>query len=146
MCKAVIPVKHESFAGKGSRVAVCTLGSIGLLEEVSKSEVMMDRVAIVGRLLSENRGIDAIIQYALSHHRLELIVLCGREVKGHMSGQALLSLYRNGVNSHGRIIGATGQYPTVESTQEQVDRFRKQIKIMNMMGVTDISKIKSSVA
>ncbi|MGI0020593.1 MAG: tetrahydromethanopterin S-methyltransferase subunit A [Nitrososphaera sp.] len=145
ICEAVIPVKHESFVGKGSKVAVCTLGSIGLLEEISQSD-MMERVAIAGRLLSENRGIDAIVQYALSHPSLERIVLCGREVKGHMPGQALLSLYKNGVDSQGRIIGAQGPYPTVESTMEQVDRFRKQVGMIDMVGVTDISQIIKSVA
>lgn len=142
ICEAVIPVKHESFAGKGSKVAICTLGSIGLLEEISRSD-MMGRVAIAGRLLSENKGIDAIIQYALSHPDLERIVLCGKEVKGHLPGQALIALYRNGVDQQGRIIGAAGPYPTVQSTSEQVNLFRKQVKITDMTGVTDISAIRS---
>lgn len=145
ICEAAIPVRHESFAGRGSKVAVCTLGSIGLLEEISQSE-MMERVAIAGRLLSENRGIDAIVQYALLHPSLERIVLCGREVKGHMPGQALMSLYENGIDSHGRIIGAKGPYPTVESTLEQVDQFRRQVKVIDMVGVTDILLIVKSVA
>ncbi|MGI0005590.1 MAG: tetrahydromethanopterin S-methyltransferase subunit A [Nitrososphaera sp.] len=145
ICEALIPVRHESFAGRGSKVAVCTLGSIGLLEEIFQSEIM-GRVAIVGRLLSENRGIDAIVQYSMSHPSLERIVLCGREVKGHMPGQALLSLYKNGIDSRGRIIGAQGPYPAVESTLEQVDRFRKQVEIIDMVGVTDISQIVKLVA
>jgi tetrahydromethanopterin S-methyltransferase subunit A len=142
ICEAVIPVKHESFEGKGSKVAICTLGSIGLLEEISRSDTIMERVAIAGRLLSENKGIDAIIRYSLSHPGLEHIVLCGKEVKGHLPGQALLSIYKNGIDSQGRIIGATGPYPTVQSTPGQVDQFRKQVRmITDMTGVTDISAI-----
>ena len=140
ICEAVIPVRHGSFVGRGSKVAVCTLGSIGLLEEISQSEVM-GRVAIAGRLLSENRGIDAIVQYAMSHPSLERIILCGREVKGHMPGQALLALCKNGIDSQGGIIGAQGPYPAVESTREQVGLFRKQVEVVDMVGVTDILQI-----
>jgi tetrahydromethanopterin S-methyltransferase subunit A len=63
-----------------------------------------------------------------------------------MPGQALISLYKNGINSQGRIIGAQGPYPTVESTLEQVDRFRRQVEVIDMVGVTDISQIVKSVA
>src|SRR5581483_4005405 len=97
ICEALIPVKHESFEGRGKEVAICTLGSIDLLEEISKSEIM-GKVAIAGRLLSENKGIDAIIDYAFAHPGLKRIVVCGREVKGHMAGHALLALHRNGID------------------------------------------------
>lgn len=106
----------------------------------------MGRIAIVGPLLSENRGIDAIVRYSMSHPSLERIILCGREVKGHMPGQALLALCKNGIDSQGRIIGAQGPYPTVESTLEQVDLLRKQVEIIDMVGVTDISQIAKLVA
>jgi tetrahydromethanopterin S-methyltransferase subunit A len=145
ICEAVIPVRHDRFEGGGSKVAICTLGSMGLLEEISKSKVM-NRVAIAGRLLSENRGIDAIIQFALSHPDLERIVLCGKEVKGHLAGQALLSLCKNGVNLEGRIVGATGPYPIVKSTAEQVDAFRSRVRVVDMVGVTDLGAIGRSIA
>jgi tetrahydromethanopterin S-methyltransferase subunit A len=145
ICEAVIPVRHDRFKGMGSKVAIFTLGSMGLLEEISKSKVM-DRVAIAGRLLSENRGVDAIIQFALLHPDLERIVLCGKEVKGHLAGQALLSLCTNGVDSEGRIVGAKGPYPIVKSTVEQVDAFRSQVNVVDMVGVTDLGAIERSVA
>ncbi|MEW5841267.1 MAG: tetrahydromethanopterin S-methyltransferase subunit A [Thermoproteota archaeon] len=146
VCKAVLPIRHELYegaAGNDGRVAICTLGSIGLLAQISQRPEIMSRVALAGRLLSENKGIDAIVQYALAHPRLERIVLCGREVKGHMAGQALLSLYRNGTDgSSGRIIGAKGPYPVLASTAQQVARFRSQIReITDAVGETDIEKI-----
>lgn len=140
ICEAVIPIKHDHFFGRGREVAVCTLSSIDLLEEISESDIM-ERVAIAGRLLSENRGIDAIVQFAASHPALKKIVLCGKEVKGHMAGQALLSLHRNGIDGNGRIIGAKGPHPVLESPREQVDAFRKQVTITDMTGVTDLALI-----
>src|SRR4029078_4357357 len=93
VCEAVLPIRHEYYIGGGRRLVICTLSSIELLEEVSKSE-LMDKVALVGRLLSENKGIDAIINFTLAHPELDRIIVCGREVKGHKAGQALLSLYK----------------------------------------------------
>jgi tetrahydromethanopterin S-methyltransferase subunit A len=145
ICEALIPVKHESFEGRGKEVAICTLGSIDLLEEISKSEIM-GKVAIAGRLLSENKGIDAIIDYAFAHPCLKRIVVCGREVKGHLAGQALLALHRNGIDGQGRIIGAEGPYPILLSPREKVEAFRKQVKIIDMTGVIDLEKLAPLIA
>lgn len=140
VCKALIPVKHDLFKGRGKEVAICPLGSIDLLEEISRSD-LMDKVALAGRLLSENKGVDAIIAYVASHPDLRRIVLCGKEVKGHHAGQALLALHKNGVDKNSRIIGARGPYPTLESTKEQIALFRKQVTINDLVGVTDLDKI-----
>jgi tetrahydromethanopterin S-methyltransferase subunit A len=145
VCEALIPVRYELFHGKGKEVAICTLGSIDLLEEISRSRIM-DQVAVAGRLLSENKGIDSMIRYASKHPELKRIVLCGKEVKGHLAGQALLALHRNGVNGNNRIVGAMGPYPTLESTKGQIEAFRRQVEIDDLAGVTDIDKISALVA
>lgn len=140
VCEAVLPIKHEFYLGKGKELAICTLSSIDLLEEISKSDVM-GRVAIAGRLLSENRGIDAMIRFTLDHPDLRRIIVCGKEVKGHRAGQALLALGRNGVDRDGRIIGALGPYPTLKSPARDVETFRRQITILDMIGTIDIEKL-----
>jgi tetrahydromethanopterin S-methyltransferase subunit A len=140
VCEAVLPIKHEYYVGRGKELAICTLSSIDLLEEISKSDIM-DRVAIAGRLLSENRGIDAMIRFALDHPDLKRIIVCGKEVKGHRAGQALLALARNGVDRDGRIIGALGPYPTLKSPARDVEAFRRQVEIIDMIGTVDIEKL-----
>jgi tetrahydromethanopterin S-methyltransferase subunit A len=103
------------YLGRGKELAICTLSSIGLLNKISKSDIM-DGVAIAGRLLSENRDIDAIIRFTLEHpDDLRRIIVCGKEVKGHRAGQALLTLARNGIDRDGKIIGALGPYPILKS-------------------------------
>jgi tetrahydromethanopterin S-methyltransferase subunit A len=42
------------------------------------------------------------------HH----IVVCGKDVRGHKTGQALMCVHRNGIRSDdGKIIGAIGPNP-----------------------------------
>jgi tetrahydromethanopterin S-methyltransferase subunit A len=140
ICEAILPIRHEYYFGRGKELAICTLSSIGLLEEISKSDIM-DRVAIVGRLLSENKGIDAMIRFALEHPDLRRIILCGKEVKGHRAGQALLALARNGVDRDGRIIGAVGPYPILKSPAQDIHAFRKRVEISDMIGTVDIARL-----
>jgi tetrahydromethanopterin S-methyltransferase subunit A len=143
ICEAVLPIKHEYYLGRGKELAICTLSSIGLLEEISKSDIM-DRVAIAGRLLSENKGIDTMIRFTLEHPDLRRIIVCGKEVKGHRAGQALLALARNGIGRDGRIIGALGPYPILKSPVQDVDAFRRQVEISDMIGAVDINSLKSA--
>ena len=62
LCEFLIPVKHSYYEGKGTKAAICTLGSLDLLEAISYSQDLMANISIVGRLLSENNGIDAMIR------------------------------------------------------------------------------------
>ncbi|MGI0037724.1 MAG: tetrahydromethanopterin S-methyltransferase subunit A [Nitrososphaera sp.] len=141
ICKAVIPIRKEYYLGRGSSVAICTLSSLDLLDRISQTAALMDRIAIVGRLLSENKGIDAMVGFAAKHPNLERIVLCGKEVKGHQAGQALLSLAKNGINPGGRIIGALGPYPLLRSEPNSVSAFRNRVQVVDLMGTTKLETI-----
>ena len=154
ICETLIPIKHEYYIGRrGREIAICTLSSIHLLENICKSSEVMDKILVVGRLLSENKGIDTIIKFTLSHPELRYIIVCGKEVRGHQAGQALLSLYENGIinnndNNTGSmfIVGAKGPYPVLRSSWEDVNAFRKQItKIYNLIGISDIEQIKKQI-
>jgi tetrahydromethanopterin S-methyltransferase subunit A len=140
LCKALLPIKHEYDLGAGKADAVCTLSSIDLLQTIAKSDIM-NRILIAGRLLSENKGIDAIIDFTVKHPSLNRIIVCGKEVRGHRAGQALLALASNGTDSSGRIIGAVGPNPIVTLPLEDVDIFRHQVEINDMIGTVDIGKI-----
>jgi tetrahydromethanopterin S-methyltransferase subunit A len=140
LCKALLPIKHEYYLGAGKALAICTLSSIDLLQTISKSD-LINRILIAGRLLSENKGIDAIIAFTMKHPNLKRIIVCGKEVRGHRAGQALLALASNGMDSSGRIIGGVGPNPIVTLPQQDVDIFRHQVEINDMIGTLDIGKI-----
>ena len=140
LCKALLPIKDEYYLGAGKAVAICTLSSIDLLQTIRKSD-LINRILIAGRLLSENNGIDAIIAFTMKHPNLNRIIVCGKEVKGHRAGQALLALATNGMDSYGKIIGAVGPNPIVTLPQQDVDIFRHQVEINDMIGTVDIDKI-----
>jgi tetrahydromethanopterin S-methyltransferase subunit A len=136
LCEKLLPIKQEYYLGRGKYVAICTLSSIDLLRNISRS-YLMSEIAICGRLLSENKGIDV----TLKNPDIRCVVVCGKEVRGHRSGQALLALARNGVDPSGRIIGALGPNPSLKSSAHTVDTFRRQVIILDMIGTVSIDKI-----
>lgn len=140
LCQALLPIRHEYYLGAGNSVAICTLSSIDLLEMISRS-YLMNNVLIAGRLLSENKGIDAMIAFTIKHPELKRILICGKEVKGHRAGQALLALASNGMDLSGRIIGAASPNPIVTLCAQEVDTFRRQVQIIDLIGTVDIGRI-----
>jgi tetrahydromethanopterin S-methyltransferase subunit A len=150
LCENLIPIKREYCVGrKGKSIAICTLASMKLLEDICKSD-LMERVLIVGRLLSENRGIDTIVKFTLSNQELHHIIVCGKDVKGHQAGQALLALHAYGINNdksgEGIIIAAKGHNPHLNSSKEDIDMFRSQIvKIHNLVGVDDVNQVREEL-
>jgi tetrahydromethanopterin S-methyltransferase subunit A len=146
VCETVIPIKHEYYYGKGSDIAICTLSSIDLLQEISKSSFIMNKILIVGRLLSENRGIDAMIRFSVKNPSLRHIVVCGVDVKGHRSGHALLSLHKNGIDRRGRILGSDSPYPILSCNIREIEVFRSRIVVHDLVGNKDVDKLATSIS
>ncbi len=147
ICEVLLPIKHDMFFGsEQSNVAVCTLSSLDLLEQISKSD-LMNSIALVARLFSENKGIEKMINYVLEHTNIKYIILCGKDTKGHLPGQALLTLYRNGIDGNGRILGALGKDPVLQDvSKHNVDTFRNIVNIIDLVGVADIDEISNKVS
>ncbi|RMF28657.1 MAG: tetrahydromethanopterin S-methyltransferase subunit A [Candidatus Nitrosothermus koennekii] len=144
VCKILLPIKYEVFYGKGREIAVCTLASIDLLLAISRSD-LMDRIALAARLFSENKGIDKIIEYSHNNPELKYIILSGKDVKGHLAGDALLALKKYGVDDNNRIINAKGKEPILSIDKGIIDEFRYRVEIINLIGVTDITKIRNVI-
>jgi tetrahydromethanopterin S-methyltransferase subunit A len=143
LSKYLIPIKHEYYLGNGSRIAICTLSSIKLLIEISNDTKVMNNVAIVGRLLSENKGIDKIIKYCLTNKELVHLIVCGKDARGHRAGDALIALSNNGVTKEGKIIMSKSPSPHIMSTYEEVQSFRNRITIHNLIEETNLNSITS---
>jgi tetrahydromethanopterin S-methyltransferase subunit A len=147
LCEVLFPIKHEYYIGEGKSVAICTLSSIDLLETIARNTDIMSRILVVGRLLSENKGISTLIRFALNYPDLRYIIVCCKEVKGHKTGQALLSLHRNGVDKDdSRITGAIGPNPFVACSKTDIELFRRQTKIYDLIGSEDLGVIKAQLS
>lgn len=143
ICKYIIPIKHEYYLGSGSRIAICTLSSIKLLIEISNDTKLMNKVAVAGRLVSENKGIDKIIKYCLRNRELTHLIVCGKDGRGHRAGHSLISLSDKGITKEGKIILSKSPHPDLVSSYEDVQTFRDRITIHNLMDETNLNSIKA---
>ncbi|MEM4634536.1 MAG: hypothetical protein QXL44_01470 [Candidatus Nitrosocaldus sp.] len=146
LCELILPIKYDIFIGNtSSSIALCTLSSIDLLLEVSRSD-LMSSIAVAGRLLSENKGIDALVRHVIADKRIRCMVLAGKDSKGHLAGQSLLALWLNGVDDEGRIIGSMGKDAVLTLSKEEVEEFRTQISTMiDMRGIRDVEIIRKFI-
>ena len=144
-CYHLFPIKQEYYIGKGKIIGICTLSSLDLLKEIKNNQEIMDKISIVGRLLSENKGVDEIIKFTTNNKSLKYLLLCGEEVKGHLSGQTLIALKKNGIDQNKRVINAAAPYPFLACSNDEIEYFRHHINIVNKIGLKDIYKIKDIV-
>lgn len=137
----VSPGEYSAFCdGEGCPVAVSTLASLDLYSELSK--LKPKGLCIIGKTETENIGIDKIIKNTITNSTLHYLIVSGRESEGHYSGQTLISLYENSVDKNMRIIGSNGKKPILKNvTREEVEFFRKQVKVINMIGCEDAATI-----
>ncbi len=131
---------HVLSLGNDYPVAISTLGSIELANKISESQ--QKGLSIVGKTETENIGVEKIIKNILAVPSIRYLILCGKDSKGHYSGNTLLSLVENGVDNSMRVINCKGKKPALlNTTKEQVNAFRSQIKIIDMIKCKDLNKI-----
>ena len=144
-CYHLLPIEQEYYMGRGKIIAICTLASLDLLKEIKNNNEIMEKISIVGRLLSENKGIDEIIKFTTNNKSVKYLLLCGEEVKGHLSGQTLIALRKNGIDQNKKVINAAAPYPFLTCSNDEIEYFRQHINIIDMIGLKDIDKIKDIV-
>ncbi len=105
-----------------------------------------DEVAIWGPMRTENLGIEKVVANTISNPNIRFLIICGEEIKGHRSGHTLLSLIKNGIEENGKIKGSEGAVPYIENiSEEAVERFRAQIKGIDLVDITSKEKIEAEI-
>ncbi|MCQ1534665.1 tetrahydromethanopterin S-methyltransferase subunit A [Methanosarcina sp. KYL-1] len=123
-----------------SCVAVITCAS-----HLAGKPVLDAGAAITGSCKTENLGIEKVVAHVISNPNIRYLIVTGAEVKGHITGQAMLSLHANGVKDN-RIAGAIGAIPYVENLNpEAVARFQAQIQTVNLLDTEDMGAITAKV-
>lgn len=125
-------------------VAVTTLGSVQLAKDINKRKP--EGLCIVGKVETENIGIEKIIQNILSNPAIKFLICAGNEPPKHLTGATLISLFENGVDDNKRIIGSPGMRPVLPNTSpDEVEAFRRSVTPINMVGCTDVEEIAAQV-
>lgn len=128
-------------------VAVCTLNSDDLAGELAATRP--EGLAIVGTMHTENLGIERVIRNVSANSHIRFLMLCGEDTQqaiGHLPGQSLESLFREGLDDRQRIVGARGKRPVLKNvTREQVASFLRQVELVPMIGEHDTTKLRSVI-
>ena len=123
-----------------SAVAVVTMGS-----HLDEQGICDGGAALCGSCKTENLGLEKVIANIISNPNIRFVLLCGTEVKGHLSGQTLVALHKGGVKE-GRVVGAEGAIPFIENLNDAaIKRFQEQVEFVNIMESEDVGAIKAKI-
>jgi tetrahydromethanopterin S-methyltransferase subunit A len=99
--------------------------------------------ALSGTLQTENVGLEKVICNVIANPNIRYIVVCGPESPGHLVGETINALYKNGLDENKRIIGTEAPAPFLFNIpKEWIDRFVKQTKLIDLIneGASEIVK------
>ena len=121
-------------------VAICTLSNRELPQKLIAATG--PDLAIAGRCDTENIGIEKVVLNLLANSHIRWLLLCGIEAPGHRAADAFLRLKERGVDANMRVLESASWRPVLKNlTLFDVARFREQIELVNLIGVTVVSKI-----
>lgn len=129
-------------------VAVCTLTDDILMASIAASNE--SGIAIVGTMFTENLGIERLIENVLANPNIRFVVVCGNDSGqqiGHLAGQSLVALARNGIDERKKIIGARGKRPRMQNLSgDAIEHFRGNVEVIDLVGVSHVQEIGRHVA
>ncbi len=116
------------------------IGIVCLWTPVEKIADNLDKnkFALAGQLYSKE-GINYIIRNILANPKIRLLIICGEERVG--SGDALMKLIDKGVDDNNKILETEMAQIHKEIPMRAIDSLRQNVKYLNLMGQTDVSKI-----
>ncbi len=131
------PVRGDYLVGNPSAaVAVATLAS----------SIFPKGAAISGQCKTENLGVEKIVANVISNCNIRFLILCGVESKGHLPGDTILALHKNGIDEQGRIVGSKGAIPFIQNLPpEAIRRFQSQVELIDRIGLEDTAEIEELV-
>jgi tetrahydromethanopterin S-methyltransferase subunit A len=132
------PVRGDYMVGDpNAGVAVATLAS----------PLTIVGAAICGQCKTENLGVEKIVANLISNCNIRFLIIAGVESKGHLPGNTLLALHKNGTDEQGRIIGSKGAIPFIQNLPpEAIRRFQCQVELVDCIGLEDTEKIEELVS
>ncbi len=103
--------------------------------------------SLTGPCKTENIGIEKLVANIVSNPNIRFMVVTGMEVKGHITGQAIIAFHQSGIDADGRIIGSTGAIPFIQNLDDDaIKRFQEQIiEIVDLIDTEDEGKISAAI-
>jgi tetrahydromethanopterin S-methyltransferase subunit A len=135
---------HVLGGGVSRPVAVSTLASVGLAETLADAKP--ECLCLVGKTETENIGVEKLVKNTITKPDLRFLMVAGRDPDGHQSGKTLMALSKDGVDKDMKVIGSPGRRPILKNlAPSEVDAFRKQVRIVDMIGCEDPEAIMKKI-
>ena len=157
MLKVKPPEEYPPEEGRYARgndyspVAVCIILNTfdfkvpGELEELVMA-VLDVGAALAGMLQTENIGIEKMVCNVVANPHIRYLAVCGEESPGHLVGDAVVALAKNGVDEKKQRIGAKAPTPYLYNLSlEVIERFRQQITVFDLVGCVDKEVVSEAV-
>ena len=89
--------------------------------------------ALSGTVQTENIGFEKIVCNIVANPNIRYLILGGPESEGHLTGEAVKLLVKNGVDEKKRIIESASPHPFLYNlSEEMIERFRKQVYLIDL--------------
>jgi tetrahydromethanopterin S-methyltransferase subunit A len=119
---------------------------VALVSLSDRIDFPKEKVAVYGAMKTENLGVEKVVANIISNPNIRFLIVCGNEVRGHRSGDSIVSLHKNGIDDNNRVVGAKSAIPYIENLPEEaIERFQKQVEVVDLIDVTDVRKILSVI-
>ena len=119
-----------------SSTALCTLWTEKerVLEKISP-----ENYHVAGQCYNPNEGVNIILRNILANKKISRLVICGADLSG--SGDALIALKEKGIDDERRVIGFENSRIDNEIPLEAIERFRKNVEIIDKREIKDFSEL-----
>ncbi len=97
-------------------------------------------LCLVAELDNENIAIERLVGNLLGNPAITAMICAGGSSEEDPIAGTLAALFRSGLDTHGRVVGAPGAYPLLADTRAaDVEALRGRIRFVDMRGCADVA-------
>ena len=102
--------------------------------------------ALSGTVQTENIGFEKIVCNIVANPNIRYMIVGGPESEGHLTGEAMKSLIKHGVDNKMRIKETSAPHPYLYNLPIQfIERFRKQLSLIDLQFEGDSELIRKAI-
>ena len=125
-----------------------TTSQICILTLWTKKENIIAKVdaknyAVVGQLYSKDEGLSAVVRNCLANKNIRHLIVTGADLNG--SGQAVVDLFKKGVNKENKILGKSKGWIDKEIPRKAIENLRKNVVIHDFRDIKDFSLLNKEI-
>ena len=133
------PIYYKELLQLGNPTSEIGIITLWTSKDLVRKSIPTEKYAAIGQLYSADEGLSALLRNCLANKRIRHLIIVGADISS--SGQVLIALAHQGIDTSHRVIGAQNTVLHKELPLQAIDDFRTHVQVHDFRHLKDFREL-----